>query len=125
MSISQHEPKIFKVLEEAGELSDELDYMVNNRLMAERGMGYTACTPSLVEIEHNGKRVEAIKMGIDHTFVDSDSGQVMGYGIVGYLFFQTDPFEIIFITPKEQLEEKINYILESGMEASERPKGKY
>jgi len=123
--MSEHEPKILNIIEESGELSDELDYMVNNRLMAERGMGYTACTPSLVEIELGRNTIQVIRMGIDHTYVDSDSGQVMGYGIVGYLFFKTDPFEIIYITPKEQLEEKVTYILESGLEASERPKEKY
>ena len=123
--MSEQEPKILNVVEEAGELSDELDYMVNNSLMAEIGMGYTACSPSLVDIELGGKSTQVIKMGIDHTYVDSDSGQVMGYGIVGYLFFCADPFEVVYITPKNQLEEKVTYILESGMEASERPKGKY
>ncbi|TFG20937.1 MAG: hypothetical protein EU530_01935 [Promethearchaeota archaeon] len=123
--MSMQEPKILKILEESGELSDELDYMVNNHLMAERGMGYTACSPSLVEIEYTGNPKQVIKMGIDHTFVDVDSGQVMGYGIVGYLFFQAEPFEVLYITPTEDLESKVTYILESGMEASERPKGKY
>ena len=123
--MSMQEPKILKVLEESGELSDELDYMVNNRLMAERGMGYTACSPSLVEIEHAGSPKQVIKMGIDHTFVESETSQVMGYGIVGYLFFQVEPFEIFYITPTEDLELKVTYILESGMDASIRPKGKY
>jgi hypothetical protein len=63
-------------------------------------------------------------MGIDSTFVD-DQGKVMGYGIVGYLFLNAQPFQILYITPKDDLEAKVKYILESGMEASERPKGKY
>ncbi len=112
-------------MEKSGELSDELDYLVNNHLMAERGMGYTACNPMLVEIEFGGKVIQAVKMGIDHTYVDSDSGNVFGYGLVGYLFFRPEPFEIVYITPKKHLEEKVEFILESGMEASERPKGKY
>ena len=119
------EPKILKVVEESGELSDELDYLVNNRLMAERGMGYTACSPSLVEIDHTGSAAQVIKMGIDHTYVDSDSGQVMGYGIVGYVFFNAEPFDVLYITSKEDLESKVKYILESGMGSSVRPKGKY
>ena len=123
--MSINEPKILKVLEESGELSDELDYMVNSRLMQERGMGYTACSPSLVEIDRGGVPAQVIKMGIDHTFVDGESGNVMGYGIVGYLFFQAEPFEVVFVTPQEELDSKVKYILESGMEASIRPKGKY
>jgi hypothetical protein len=123
--MSTQEPKILKVLEESGELSDELDYMVNSRLMADRGMGYTACSPSLVEIEHAGKTAQVIKMGIDHTYVSTETGDVMGYGIVGHLFFQAEPFEIVYVTPQEELESKVKYILESGMEASPRPKGKY
>ena len=119
------QPKIIKVIEESGELSDELDYMVNNRLMAERGMGYTACSPSLVEIDHGGNPTQVIKMGIDHTFVDSETTNVMGYGIVGYLYFQAEPFKVLYITPQADLEAKVKYILESGMEASVRPKGKY
>ena len=119
------EPKILRVIEESGELSDELDYIVNNSLMQARGMGYTACAPSLIEIDYNGNAMEVIKMGIDHTYVDSETGMVMGYGIVGYIFFKAEPFEIVFITPENQLEEKIKFVLESGMEATERPKGKY
>jgi len=123
--MSQHEPKILNIVEKFIELSDELDYLVNNRLMAERGMGYTACNPSFVEIEFGRKIIQAVKMGIDHTYVDSDSGNVFGYGIVGYLFFQPEPFEILYITPKKHLEETVELILKSGMEASERLKGKY
>ena len=123
--MSMQKPKILNILEESGELSDELDYMVNSRLIAERGMGYTACSPSLVEIDLGGVPSQVIKMGIDHTFVDSESGNVMGYGIVGYLFFQSEPFEVVYLTPQEELESKVKYILESGMEASIRPKGKY
>ena len=122
--MSKQEPKVLRVVEESGELSDELDYMVNKSLMQDRGMGYTACSPSLVEIDFGGTQ-QVIKMGIDHTFVDSDTGNVMGYGIVGYLFFKAEPFEVLFITPQDVMENKVKYILESGMEASVRPKGKY
>ncbi len=123
--MSEKEPKILKIVEESGELSDELDYMVNNSLMQARGMGYTACNPSLVEIDLAGNPTQVIKMGIDHTYVDSETGNVMGYGVVGYLYFNADPFKILYITPQEQLENKVKYILESGMEAGVRPKGKY
>lgn len=122
--MSEQEPKILFVVEESGELSDELDYMVNNRLMAERGMGYTACSPSLVEVDLKGIQTQVIRMGIDSTF-RSDNGQVMGYGIVGYLYFIVEPFEVIYITPKDQLEEIVKYIIESGRDAFERSKGKY
>ena len=93
--------------------------------MQARGMGYTACNPSLVEIDSEGNPAQVIKMGIDHTYVDSETGNVMGYGIVGYLYFDPEPFKILYITPQEQLEAKVKYILESGMEATVRPKGKY
>jgi hypothetical protein len=122
--MSIQEPTILKIIE-SGEVSDEIDYMVNSQLMQERGMGYTACNPSLVEIDLEGNPTQVIKMGIDHTYVDSETGQVMGYGIVGHLYFKAEPFEMIYITPAETLEAKVKYILESDMEASVRPKGKY
>ncbi|MHA1819217.1 MAG: hypothetical protein ACTSU2_04780 [Promethearchaeota archaeon] len=124
----EEEPKILKVIEENGEIDDVLDYIVNNRLLKERGMGFTACQPQLVEIDLNGKPTKAIKMGIDHTYVDED-GQVMGYGIIGhiYLSLSEDPnnVEFYYITPKEELEEKIKYIMENDIEPTPRPSSKY
>jgi hypothetical protein len=119
------EPTVLRIIEKSGELSDEIDYMVNKSLMQSRGMGYTACNPSLIEIDLGGNPTQVIKMGIDHTYVDSETGQVMGYGIVGHLYFKAEPFEMVYITPAEALEAKVKYILESEMDASVRPKGKY
>ena len=52
-------PNVIKVLQEQGEINDELDFALMNYLIANRGTGYTACQPQLVELE-NGK--QAIKM---------------------------------------------------------------
>ncbi|MCP4761534.1 MAG: hypothetical protein GY870_07115 [archaeon] len=127
------EPNVIKVLQPSGEVDDIIDYIVNNRLMAERGMGFTACQPSLVEIElknETGKPVKAIKMGIDHTYIDGDTGQVMGYGIIGTVFLsyedeKPENTKIYFMTPKEELENKIQYILKNEIEAQPRSRGKY
>lgn len=123
------EPNITKIIEPDGEVSDEIDYLANSRLAAERGFGFTACQPSLVEIEIEGKSIQAIKMGIDHTYVDSKTGQVMGYGIIGHIYvsMDSDPqnFRVFYITPKEELEEKIQYIFENNVEATPRPNDKY
>lgn len=121
------EPNIVEVIESEGEISDELDYIVNMKLMEKVGAGFTACQPSLVEIEQNGEKTQAIKMGLDHTYVDSETGQVMGYGLVGHIFISPDPenFEMYYITPNEILDEKVEYIIENGIEPEPRPRGKY
>lgn len=121
------EPNVVNVIEPEGEISDEMDYLVNMKVMEQIGAGFTACQPSLVEIERDGETTQAIKMGLDHTFVDSDSGQVMGYGIVGHIFMtpDLDDFEIYYITPKEILDEKVEYIMENDIEPEPRPRGKY
>ena len=123
------EPNVVRVIEPSGEVDDMIDYIVNNRLAQERGMGYTACQPSLVEITVNGQNVQSIKFGIDNTYVDSETGNVMGYGIVGYVYASVaeDPSqtEIYFITPKDVLEEKIKYIMDNDIDPEVRPRGKY
>ena len=121
------EPNIIRVIEPKGEVSDLIDYIANNLVMKEVGFGYTACQPSLCEIKFNDKSVNSIKFGLDHTFVDSEG--VKGYGIVGNLFISTpeDPnkTELYYITPKSELDEKIQYIHENSIEPQPRPKGKY
>jgi len=118
------EPKIVKILQEHGEVSDEIDYFINMKLIELYGGGFTACQPSLVELEGG---LQAIKMGIDYTYIDAKSSEVMGYGIIGsiYLNVENELPKIIYITPKEELDEKIKYIIENGIEAQPRPKGKY
>ena len=122
------EPNVIKVIEKKGVVSDLLDYVANNIVMREVGFGYTACQASLCEINLNDKNVKSIKFGLDHTFVD-DSGQVKGYGIIGNLFISTseDPnsAKLYYITPKAELDKKIQYIHENNIEAQPRPKGKY
>ena len=124
------EPNIIRVIEPKGEVSDLIDYIANNLVIKEVGFGYTACQPSLCEIKLNDRNVNSIKFGLDHTYVDSDG--VKGYGIVGKLFISMpedpeDPnkTELYYITPKSELEEKIQYIHENNIQAQPRPKGKY
>ena len=49
------DPSIIKILQKQGEINDELDYAIMNYLLQNRGPGYTACQPSLVELE-DGKQ---------------------------------------------------------------------
>jgi len=122
------EPNIIRVIEPKGEVSDLIDYIANNFVMKEVGFGYTACQPSLCEIDLNDKNVNSIKFGLDHTYVDAD-GLVKGYGIIGNLFISTseDPnkTELYYITPKSELDKSIQYIHENNIRAQSRPKGKY
>jgi hypothetical protein len=114
-------PQVKKVIEEKGEISDELDYALMKYLLSNRGSGYTPCHPQLVELE-NGK--EAIKMSIDNTFIGKDN-ELMGLGIVGKLFIDPESFDIIYATPKEELEKNIEKLEKSGVKPQKRPKGKY
>jgi hypothetical protein len=114
-------PSVVKILEEQGEINDELDYALMNYLLKNRGAGYTACQPQLVELE-GGKH--AIKMNIDHTFVDKDN-QLMGLGIVGNIFIDADSLQVIFCTSALELEENINKLKSAGIKPQPRPKGKY
>ena len=114
-------PNILKVLQEKGAISDELDYALMNYLLKNRGTGYTACQPSLVELE-GGKK--AIKMGIDNTFIGKEN-QFMGLGIVGTLIIDYDTLKVLYCTPKEELESNIEKLRNAGIDPQIRPKGKY
>lgn len=114
-------PSVVKIIEERGEINDELDYALMNYLLKNRGAGYTACQPQLVELE-GGKK--AIKMNIDHTFIDKDN-QLMGLGIVGNIFIDADSFQVIHCTSVEELEENIKKLKAAGIKPQPRPKGKY
>lgn len=118
---SPEKPKIVKVLQEKGEINDELDYAVMNYLMQNRGTGYTACQPQLVELEGNKK---AIKLNIDNTFVNN-ANQLMGLGIVGTLFVDYDSLSVLYCTPAVELEENTQKLNNAGIEPQPRPKGKY
>ncbi len=115
------DPSIVKVLQENGEINDELDYAIMNYLIQNRGPGFTACQPSLIELEEEKK---AIKMDIDHTFIDGNN-QMMGLGIVGKIYFDYNTLQVIFCTPLEELENNITKLKEAGIEPQIRPKGKY
>ena len=113
--------QVKKILQEKGAISDEVDYAIMNYLLRNRGPGFTACQPSLVELE-GGKK--AIKMGIDHTFIDKNN-QLKGLGIVGNLYIDSETLKILYCTPPEELESNINKLKEAGIEPQPRPKGKY
>lgn len=114
-------PTIARVIEEEGEITDELDYALMTYLMKNRGAGFTACQPQLVELE-NGN--QAIKMNIDNTFIGKDN-KLMGLGIVGKMFIDVDTMKVIYCTPKEQLETNIKKLEDKGIKPQERPRGKY
>ena len=113
--------QVKKILQEKGAISDEVDYAIMNYLLRNRGPGFTACQPSLVELEGEKK---AIKMGIDHTFINKNN-QLMGLGIVGNLYIDSETLKILYCTPPEELESNINKLKEAGIEPQPRPKGKY
>ncbi|MFX0057194.1 MAG: hypothetical protein ACFE85_12380 [Candidatus Hodarchaeota archaeon] len=117
----QNEPKVIKVLQESGEINDELDYALMNYLLKNRGGGYTACQPKLVELE-TGKK--AIKMDIDSTFVDKNNA-FMGLGIVGKMYVDVDTLQVIYCTPLELLEQNIEKLKKAGIQPQPRPRGKY
>jgi hypothetical protein len=114
-------PTVVKVLQEQGEINDELDYAIMNYLLKNRGTGYTACQPQLVELEGNK---QAIKMDLDHTFIDKEN-QLMGLGIVGKIFIDLDSLQVIYCTPNKELEESIEKLKNAGIQPQPRPKGKY
>ncbi|MFX1322994.1 MAG: hypothetical protein ACFFAQ_15260 [Promethearchaeota archaeon] len=114
-------PNVIKVLQEQGEINDELDYAIMTYLLRNRGAGYTACQPQLVELEGNK---QAIKMDIDHTFIDKEN-QLMGLGIVGNIFIDVGSLQVIFCTSNEELENNIEKLKNAGIQPQLRPKGKY
>lgn len=115
------EPKVTKIINERGEISDELDYAISKFIISERGAGFTACCPQLIEIEDGS---QAIKMGLDNTFIGKD-GNIFGLGIVGYLYISIKDFSIIYCTPLNEMEENVKVLKDTKVEAKVRPKGKY
>ena len=114
-------PNVVKVLQEQGEINDELDFALMNYLITNRGPGYTACQPQLVELE-NSKR--AIKMNIDNTFIDQDN-KLMGMGIVGTLFIDVESLQVMYCSSSEELVKNIEKLKNTGIQPQARPKGKY
>ena len=100
---SSNPPRVKKILQENGEINDELDFALMNYLLTNRGTGFTACQPQLVELD-NGKN--AIKMSVDHTFID-ENNQLMGLGIVGTLFIDYDTLQVTFCSSSEDLANNI------------------
>ncbi|MCK4686721.1 MAG: hypothetical protein KAT66_01180 [Candidatus Lokiarchaeota archaeon] len=114
-------PNVVKVLQEQGEINDELDYAIMTYILRNRGTGYTACQPQLVELEGNK---QAIKMDIDQTFIDKEN-QLMGLGIVGNIFIDVGSLQVIYCTPNEELENNAEKLKNAGIQPQPRPKGKY
>ena len=114
-------PKIARILQDDGEITDELDYALMNYLIQNRGMGYTACQPRLVELEDDS---QAIKMDIDHTFLGNNN-ELLGLGIVGTLFIDYSTLKIIYCTPIEELKNNIQKLKDAGVQPQTRPRGKY
>jgi len=121
MSVNTVVPTVKKVVQEKGEINDELDYALMNYVLQHVGPGYTACQPQLVELS-NGK--QAIKMGIDSTYRGKDN-QIMGFGIVGSLFVDVSSMKVIYCSSQEELEANIKKLKDAGVEPQPRPKGKY
>ena len=118
---SSNAPTVIKILQDKGEINDELDFALMNYLITNRGTGYTACQPQLVELENSKK---AIKMNVDHTFIDKDNN-LMGLGIVGTLFIDVDSLQVMFCSPSEELVQNIEKLKNAGILPQPRPKGKY
>ena len=120
---SQNAPIVSKILQEKGEITDELDYALMSYLLKNRGEGYTACQPQLVELD-DGKK--AIKMDIDHTFIDKNN-QLMGLGIVGTLFvdIESPKLDLIYCSSSDELTKNIEKLMNAGIQPQARPKGKY
>lgn len=114
-------PNVIKVLQEQGEIKDELDFALMNYLLTNRGMGYTACQPQLVVLE-DGKK--AIKMNIDNTFINKDN-KLMGLGIVGTLFIDVESLQVMHCSSSEELAKNIEKLKNAGIQPQIRPKGKY
>ena len=109
------QPKVTKVLHETGKVADEIDWNISKFLMSERGPGFVACSPSLVELEGG---TQAIKLLIDFTAMEEDG--VYGYGIVGELYADAQG-KIIWCTPKETMEQKSAELV-GTVEPQKRPK---
>lgn len=117
----QNEPNVAQILQESGEINDELDYALMNYLLKNRGGGFTACQPQLVKLEGGNK---AIKMDIDSTFVDKNNN-LKGLGIIGKMYIDFDTLQVIYCTPLETLEQNIEKLKKAGIQPQPRPRGKY
>jgi hypothetical protein len=118
---SSNPPSVKKILQENGEINDELDFALMNYILTNRGTGFTACQPQLVELDNSKK---AIKMSIDHTFID-ENNQLMGLGIVGTLLIDYETLKVIFCSASEDLANNIEKLKNAGIKPQPRPKGKY
>jgi hypothetical protein len=118
---SSNPPSVKNILQENGEINDELDFALMNYLLTNRGTGFTACQPQLVELDNSKK---AIKMSIDHTFIDQNN-QLMGLGIVGTLFIDFDSLQVTFCSSSEDLANNIEKLKNAGINPQPRPRGKY
>ncbi|MHA1671320.1 MAG: hypothetical protein ACTSV5_12200 [Promethearchaeota archaeon] len=114
-------PTIGKILQERGEINDELDYALMNYLLQNRGLGFTACQPKLVELNDGSK---SIKLDIDHTFLGNNN-ELLGLGIIGSIFVDYEKLEITYCTPIEELKQNIQKLKSAGVKPQSRPKGKY
>lgn len=121
--MSQSKPTVTNVLAPEGEISDELDYAVANYVAQYIGFGYTACKPQLVEISIDDKTQQAIKMALDHTFINKNN-QLMGYGIVGYIYIDPESNQVLYHTTTEEIEENTKILIEDT-DPQPRPRGKY
>ncbi len=108
-------PKVTKVIHETGQVADEIDWNISKFLIAERGPGFVACSPSLVELEGG---TQAIKFLIDFTAVQEDG--VYGYGIVGELYSDLQG-KVLWCTPKEIMEQKRDELV-TTVQPEKRPK---
>ena len=129
-------PEIIAVIAAEGEVSDEIDYAVNRFISAERGMGLTACQPSLVEIKDGS---QAIRFKLDSTYIDAKTNDMMGLGqlgqeegFVGEVFIsyiEDDPEDIhmLFLTPEDEIDEITESVMANPKDypPNPRPSGKY
>jgi hypothetical protein len=119
--ILENPPKVLRILEESGEINDELDFAIMNYLIKNRGTGFTACQPKLVELEDSKK---AIKMDIDRTFID-ENNKLMGLGIVGNIFIEFDTLKVLYCTSNVELSRNIKKLQDAKIIHQPRPRGKY
>ncbi len=108
-------PTVVKVLHESGKVAEEIDWNVAKYLIAERGPGFTACSPSLVELDDG---TQAIKFLIDFTAREEDG--VYGYGMVGELYTDAEG-NVKWCSPKEAMEQKRDELV-STVQPQKRPK---
>ncbi len=118
--MEENEPQVTQVIT-AGEISDEVDYMLAVFLGNERGFGLVACQPHLVQVA-DGRQL--VMMSLDSTF-RGDDNKIYGYGEVGRIYLDpNNNFEIVFCSPQDEIDRNQNELVDT-VEPEERPKGKY